>query len=210
MEANDAEHVYDYSNSYSYKVNHYVYSTAIKSLSLVYSEQKYPIVTSSQEGDLKKYSIIDNRGENPYDVLVYSGKDSLYITSGFATTRVTEYIRNDTLFRTSINGTTQEKTITVGSGTQCRTARTEYSNTVYNTDSLQYTKTTFKIQGDTIITSTPWTDASQLVKYYIPYSKLKKTMIIHNSRPAMVPQKGKAFDLLGRPAKDKHSINIFK
>ena len=51
-------------------------------------------------------------------------------------------------------------------------------------------------------------DHKVMIYYMVPRNGASSTSIHRKIRPAIIPEKGKMFDLLGRPAKSEHIIKV--
>ena len=159
--------------------------------------QAYGVKTTvTQEGDFKKVRQ-EGKGNPPViEYLIYETKDSVYYTVSYLyesgnidSYEHRVYIRNDTLYTTE-------------SGIKAYIVR----------DSANESKCyEYEMRGDTLTATEKILGGYQstFTIFFVPIEKYSSAIVSGKRHPKMNPIKSKDFDLLGRPAKNKH-IAIFK
>lgn len=166
--------------------------------------------TITQEGDFKRVRQ-EGKGNPPIiEYLIYETKDSVYYTVSYLYASGNKdsyehrvYIRNDTLYTTE-------------SGVNAYIVRDSANeNKCYEYDSYPqkeiYATYEYEMKSDTLTATEKILGGYQstLTFFFVPREKYTNGIISAKRRPKLNPAKAKDFDLLGRPAKNKH-IAIFK
>lgn len=166
--------------------------------------------TITQEGDFKRVRQ-EGKGNPPItEYLIYETKDSVYYIVSYLYASGNKdsyehrvYIRNDTLY------TTEE-----GLGAFIvRDSANENKCYEYDSYPQKEIRATYEyeMRGDTLTATEKILGGyrSTLTLFFVPIEKYSTAIISDNRRPRFNPAKSRDFDLLGRPAKNKH-IAIFK
>ena len=171
--------------------------------------------TVTQEGDFKKVRQ-EGKGNPPItEYLIYETKDSVfYVVSyldssgnkspdGLNTYEHRVYIRNDTLYTTE-SGIKAYIVRDSANENKCY----EYNSYLKNEIRATYE---YEMRGDTLTATEKIHGGyrNTLTFFFVPSEKYSTAIISTKRRPKLNPAKSKDFDLLGRPAKNKH-IAIFK
>ena len=173
--------------------------------------QAYGVKTTvTQEGDFKKVRQ-EGKGNPPViEYLIYETKDSVYYTVSYLyesgnidSYEHRVYIRNDTLHTTE-DGTGSFIVRDSTNENKCY----EYNNYAKNEIYATYE---YEIRGDTLTATEKIHGGyrNTLTIFFVPVEKYSSAIISGKRHPKLNPVKSKDFDLLGRPAKNKH-IAIFK
>ena len=173
--------------------------------------QAYGVKTTvTQEGDFKKVRQ-EGKGNPPViEYLIYETKDSVYYTVSYLyesgnidSYEHRIYIRNDTLHTTE-DGTGSFIVRDSTNENKCY----EYNNYAKNEIYATYE---YEMRGDTLTATEKILGGyrSTFTLFFVPIEKYSTAVISGKRRPRLNPIKSKDFDLLGRPAKNKH-IAIFK
>ena len=152
--------------------------------------------TVTQEGDLKKYTILDD-GEIDSEYFIFLDKDSLYYKEGIEDDTI--YIKNDTLHRDH--------------GEEIIVKDADNENKCYNKDRDNNVWMTYEYEtrGDTLIQKRTHQDGGKvLITFMVPVDSNSTTTIQRKVRPAIIPEKAKHFDLLGRPTQGKYTVDFLK
>lgn len=167
--------------------------------------------TITQEGDFKRVRR-EGKGNPPIiEYLIYETKDSVfYVVSyldssgnkspdGLNTYEHRVYIRNDTLYTTEDG---------VGAFI-VRDSTNENKCHEYNYD-RDYATYEYEMRSDTLTATEKILGGyrSTLTLFFVPSEKYSTAIISGKRRPRLNPAKSKDFDLLGRPAKNKHIFII--
>lgn len=169
-------------------------------------------ITITQEGDFKRVRQ-QGKGNPPItEYLIYETKDSVfYVVSyldssgnkspdGLNTYEHRVYIRNDTLYQSED-----------GSGSYI-VRDTANENKCYEYYSKNEIRTTYEyeMRGDTLTATKKIHGGyrNTLIIFFVPSEKYSTAIISGKRRPKLNPAKSKDFDLLGRPAKNKHIFII--
>ena len=167
--------------------------------------------TITQEGDFKRVRQ-EGKGNPPItEYLVYETKDSVYYIvsyldasgnkspDGLNTYVHRVYIHNDTLYRTEDG---------VGAFI-VRDSTNENKCHEYNYD-RDYATYEYEMRGDTLTATEKIHGGYQstLTLFFVPKEKYSSAIFSSNRRPKLNPTKAKDFDLLGRPAKNKHNFIV--
>ena len=163
--------------------------------------------TVTQEGDFKRVRR-EGKGNPPViEYLIYETKDSVYyIVSYIDASGKTagsyihkNYIHNDTLYRTEDG---------VGAFI-VRDSTNENKCHEYNYD-RDYATYEYEMRGDTLTATEKIHGGYQstLTLFFVPKEKYSSAIFSSNRHPKLNPTKAKDFDLLGRPAKNKHLFII--
>ena len=165
--------------------------------------------TITQEGDFKKVRQ-EGKGNPPIiEYLIYETKDSVYYIVSYLYASGNKdsyehrvYIRNDTLY------TTEE-----GLGAFIvRDSANESKCYEYDDYPQKEIRATYEyeMRGDTLTATEKILGGyrSTLTLFFVPIEKYSTAIISGNRRPRFNPAKSKDFDLLGRPAKNKHIFII--
>ena len=149
---------------------------------------------------------------NEYLIYRDSEKDSIYYTKDFfpergqsQRTEVTAVIRNDTLFihEFNVHYNVKHDYFVVNNAD-------DNNKCYYYMDSQHYTYE-YKTKGDTLIEKMNYTANVSNTTFYVPvYTNEHTTGIIHKDKPVFIRPSSKPFDLLGRPAKGKYTVNFLK
>lgn len=149
---------------------------------------------------------------NEYLIYQDSEKDSIYYTKDFypergqsQKTEVTAVIHNDTLFihEFNVHYNVKHDNIVVNDAND--------NNKCYQYMDSQHYTYEYKSKGDTLIEKMSYTADVSNTTFYVPFSTIEHTTgIIRKDKPVLVRPTSKPFDLLGRPAKNKHSIKVLK
>ena len=166
--------------------------------------------TITQEGDFKRVRQ-EGKGNPPItEYLIYETKDSVYYTVSYLyasgnkdTYEHRVYIRNDTLYQ-SEDGSGSYIVRDSANESKCYEYDDYPQNKVYATYE-------YEMRGDTLTATEKILGGyrSTLTLFFVPIEKYSTAIISGKRRPKLNPAKSKDFDLLGRPAKNKH-IAIFK
>ena len=171
--------------------------------------------TITQEGDFKRVRR-EGKGNSPIiEYLIYETKDSVfYVVSyldssgnkspdGLNTYVHTVYIRNDTLYQ-SEDGSGKYIVRDSANESKCY----EYDDYPQNEIRATYE---YEMRSDTLTATKKILGGYQstFTLFFVPSEKYSTAIISGKRRPRLNPAKSKDFDLLGRPAKNKH-IAIFK
>ena len=166
--------------------------------------------TVTQEGDFRKVRQ-EGKGNPPaIEYLIYETKDSVYYTVSYLyasgnkdTYEHRVYIRNDTLYTTE-SGVKAYIVRDTANESKCYEYDDYPQNEVYATYE-------YEMKGDTLTATEKILGGYQstLTFFFVPREKYTSGIISAKRRPKLNPAKAKDFDLLGRPAKNKH-IAIFK
>lgn len=152
--------------------------------------------TVTQEGDLKKYTILDD-GEIDSEYFIFLDKDSLYYKEGIEDDTI--YIKNDTLHRDH-----GEEIIVKDADNENKCYDKDRDNNVWMTYE-------YETRGDTLIQKRTHQDGGKvLITFMVPVDSNSTTTIQRKVRPAIYYKKAKHFDLLGRPAQGKYTIEFLK
>lgn len=173
--------------------------------------QAYGVKTTvTQEGDFKKVRQ-EGKGNPPViEYLIYETKDSVYYTVSYLyesgnidSYEHRVYIRNDTLHTTE-DGTGSFIVRDSTNENKCY----EYNNYAKNEIYATYE---YEMRGDTLTATEKIHGGyrNTLTIFFVPVEKYSSAIISGKRHPKLNPVKSKDFDLLGRPAKNKH-IAIFK
>ena len=173
--------------------------------------QAYGVKTTvTQEGDFKKVRQ-EGKGNPPViEYLIYETKDSVYYTVSYLyesgnidSYEHRVYIRNDTLHTTE-DGTGSFFVRDSTNENKCY----EYNNYAKNEIYATYE---YEMRGDTLTATEKIHGGyrNTLTIFFVPVEKYSSAIISGKRHPKLNPVKSKDFDLLGRPAKNKH-IAIFK
>ena len=169
-------------------------------------------ITITQEGDFKKVRQ-EGKGNPPVtEYLIYETKDSVfYVVSyldssgnknpdGLNTYEHRVYIRNDTLYQ-SEDGS--------GSYIVRDTANENKCYEYYSKNEILATYE-YEMRGDTLTATEKILGGyrSTFTLFFVPSEKYSTAIISGKRRPKLNPAKSKDFDLLGRPAKNKHIFII--
>ena len=165
--------------------------------------------TVTQEGDFKKVRQ-EGKGNPPVtEYLIYETKDSVYYTVSYLYASGNKesyehrvYIRNDTLYTTE-------------SGIKAYIVRDSANESkCYEYDSYPqsgiHTTYEYEMRGDTLTATKKILGGyrNTLIIFLVPVEKYSSAIISGKRRPKLNPVKSKDFDLLGRPAKNKHNFII--
>ncbi len=166
--------------------------------------------TITQEGDFKRVRQ-EGKGNPPViEYLIYETKDSVYYTVSYLyesgnidSYEHRVYIRNDTLHTTE-DGTGSFIVRDSTNENKCY----EYNNYAKNEIYATYE---YEMRGDTLTATEKILGGYQstFTLFFVPSEKYSSAIVSGKRHPKMNPIKSKDFDLLGRPAKNKH-IAIFK
>ena len=182
----------------------------------------------SQEGDFKIY----DRGPEIYRV--FHTEDSVYVEKKSSSTEITEniwHIKNDTLYEVTIKSdTTIETDGTISktphsTSTLIMTYDPGFKNRCYETylsGGKYEVLYEYESKGDTLIeyygallgnigfasAHSEATDSVWSRTFYVPFNAESTLDIVRKPRPGNIPKEAKSFDLLGRPAKNEHSIRV--
>ena len=166
--------------------------------------------TITQEGDFKKVRQ-EGKGNPPVtEYLIYETKDSVYYTVSYLyasgnkdTYEHRVYIRNDTLYTTE-SGVNAYIVRDSTNESKCYEHDDYYKKEVFATYE-------YEMRGDTLTATEKIHGGYQstLTFFFVPREKYSTAIISAKRRLKLNPAKSKDFDLLGRPAKNKH-IAIFK
>jgi hypothetical protein len=165
--------------------------------------------TITQEGDFKRVRR-EGKGNPPIiEYLIYETKDSVYYTVSYLyasgnkdTYEHRVYIRNDTLY------TTEE-----GLGAFIvRDSANENKCYEYDDYPQKEIRATYEyeMRGDTLTATEKILGGyrSTLTLFFVPIEKYTTAIISGKRRPRLNPTNSKDFDLLGRPAKNKHNFIV--
>ncbi|SHM82099.1 hypothetical protein [Fibrobacter sp. UWB7] len=165
--------------------------------------------TITQEGDFKKVHQ-EGKGNPPIiEYLIYETKDSVYYIVSYLYASGNKdsyehrvYIRNDTLY------TTEE-----GLGAFIvRDSANESKCYEYDDYPQKEIRATYEyeMRGDTLTATEKILGGyrSTFTIFFVPSEKYSTAIISGKRRPRLNPAKSKDFDLLGRPAKNKHIFII--
>lgn len=170
--------------------------------------------TITQEGDFKRVRQ-EGKGNPPItEYLIYETKDSVfYVVSyldssgnkspdGLNTYVHTVYIRNDTLYQ-SEDGSGNYIVRNSANENKCY----EYNSYLKNEIRATYE---YEMRGDTLTATEKILGGYQstFTIFFVPSEKYSTAIISTKRRPKLNPAKSKDFDLLGRPAKNKHIFII--
>ena len=176
-------------------------------------------VTIKKDGDLKKIRETTDDGWDIGESQIYSEKDSLYIHFEFFDIRgftghdspynAFYFIQNDTLYMND-DDLMNPDTIKLFRDTideyKC------YTKTIGDSIRTVYE---YKEIGDTLVLKKTqlkqeYLDGKRtIISFFVPIDKYTST-IHHKSRSIHIQLKAKPFDLLGRPARNEHSIRVLK
>ena len=166
--------------------------------------------TITQEGDFKKVRQ-EGKGNPPIiEYLIYETKDSVYYIVSYLYASGNKdsyehrvYIRNDTLYTTE-DGVGAFIVRDSANENKCY----EYDD--YPQKEIRATYE-YEMRSDTLTATEKILGGYQstLTLFFVPIEKYSTAIISGKRRPRLNPAKSKDFDLLGRPAKNKH-IAIFK
>ena len=173
--------------------------------------QAYGVKTTiTQEGDFKRVRQ-EGKGNPPViEYLIYETKDSVYYTVSYLyesgnidSYEHRVYIRNDTLHTTE-DGTGSFIVRDSTNENKCY----EYNNYAKNEIYATYE---YEMRSDTLTATEKIHGGyrNTLTIFFVPVEKYSSAIVSGKRHPKMNPAKSKDFDLLGRPAKNKH-IAIFK
>ena len=111
----------------------------------------------------------------------------------------TIYIKNDTLHRDH-----GEEIIVKDADNENKCYDKDRDNNVWMTYE-------YETRGDTLIQKRTHQDGDKvLITFMVPVDSNSTTSIQRKIRPAIIPEKAKHFDLLGRPAQGKYTIEFLK
>ena len=163
--------------------------------------------TITQEGDFKKVRQ-EGKGNPPIiEYLIYETKDSVYYIVSYLYASGNKdsyehrvYIRNDTLYQ-SEDGS--------GSYIVRDTANENKCYEYYSKNEILATYE-YEMRGDTLTATEKILGGyrSTFTLFFVPSEKYSTAIISGKHRPRLNPVKSKDFDLLGRPAKNKHIFII--
>ena len=166
--------------------------------------------TITQEGDFKRVRQ-EGKGNPPIiEYLIYETKDSVYYIVSYLYASGNKdsyehrvYIRNDTLYTTE-EGLGAYIVRDSANESKCY----EYDDYPQNEIRATYE---YEMRGDTLTATEKILGGyrSTLIIFFVPREKYSTAIISAKRRPRLNPVNSKDFDLLGRPAKNKH-IAIFK
>ena len=166
--------------------------------------------TITQEGDFKKVRQ-EGKGNPPIiEYLIYETKDSVYYIVSYLYASGNKdsyehrvYIRNDTLYTTE-EGLGAYIVRDSANESKCY----EYDDYPQNEIRATYE---YEMRSDTLTATKKILGGYQstFTIFFVPSEKYSTAIISGKRRPRLNPAKSKDFDLLGRPAKNKH-IAIFK
>ena len=166
--------------------------------------------TITQEGDFKKVRQ-EGKGNPPIiEYLIYETKDSVYYIVSYLYASGNKdsyehrvYIRNDTLYTTE-EGLGAYIVRDSANESKCY----EYDDYPQNEIRATYE---YEMRSDTLTATEKILGGYQstFTIFFVPSEKYSTAIISGKRRPRLNPAKSKDFDLLGRPAKNKH-IAIFK
>ena len=173
--------------------------------------QAYGVKTTiTQEGDFKRVRQ-EGKGNPPIiEYLIYETKDSVYYTVSYLyesgnidSYEHRVYIRNDTLYTTE-SGIKAYIVRDSANESKCYEYDDYPQNKVYATYE-------YEMRGDTLTATEKILGGYQstFTLFFVPIEKYSSAIVSGKRHPKMNPIKSKDFDLLGRPAKNKH-IAIFK
>lgn len=165
--------------------------------------------TITQEGDFKKVRQ-EGKGNPPIiEYLIYETKDSVYYIVSYLYASGNKdsyehriYIRNDTLYTTE-EGLGAYIVRDSANESKCY----EYDDYPQNEIRATYE---YEMRGDTLTATEKILGGyrSTLTLFFVPIEKYSTAIISGKRRPRFNPAKSKDFDLLGRPAKNKHIFII--
>ncbi len=170
--------------------------------------------TITQEGDFKRVRQ-EGKGNPPItEYLIYETKDSVYYIvsyfdasgnkspDGLNTYVHSVYIRNDTLYQTE-DGSGNYIVRDTANENKCY----EYISYLKNEIRATYE---YEMRGDTLTATEKILGGyrSTLTIFFVPSEKYSTAIISGKRRPRFNPAKSKDFDLLGRPAKNKHNFIV--
>ena len=225
---------YYYTNSNNFYYIDYKYSPDTKNYSVLNSDTTNRSVAISQDGDFKKYIVTQeyNRYPNHYttnDVYrVFQTKDSIYFELSYLQENsdfyvYNRYIRNDTLYSASVStyATPTDPETPARSPKKFLNAITRdpaneskcYDVLIEESATYLQHIDVFETHGDTLLQKTyqkeEVSDSYYSINYYVPLKK-STSSIVRRDHPTFKLQKTKPFDLLGRPAKNEHSVRVLK
>ena len=167
-------------------------------------------ITITQEGNFK---IIRKEGKgNPpiIEYVVYEDKDSVFYVKSYVEKNGEKtdsylynyYISNDTLYQFKDGS----KTFIVRDSTN-ESKCYEYSSSTESDFQVSYE---YEMRGDTLTATEKILGGyrSTFTIFFVPSEKYSTAIISTKRRPKLNPAKSKDFDLLGRPAKNKHIFII--
>lgn len=165
--------------------------------------------TITQEGDFKKVRQ-EGKGNPPIiEYLIYETKDSIYYIVSYLYASGNKdsyehrvYIRNDTLYTTE-EGLGAYIVRDSANESKCY----EYDDYPQNEIRATYE---YEMRGDTLTATEKILGGyrSTFTLFFVPIEKYSTAIISGKRRPRFNPAKSKDFDLLGRPAKNKHIFII--
>jgi hypothetical protein len=170
--------------------------------------------TITQEGDFKRVRR-EGKGNPPIiEYLIYETKDSVfYVVSyldssgnkspdGLNTYEHRVYIRNDTLYTTE-SGIKAYIVRDSANESKCY----EYDDYPQNEIRATYE---YEMRSDTLTATKKILGGYQstFTLFFVPSEKYSTAIISGKRRPRLNPAKSKDFDLLGRPAKNKHNFIV--
>ena len=165
--------------------------------------------TITQEGDFKKVRQ-EGKGNPPIiEYLIYETKDSVYYIVSYLYASGNKdsyehrvYIRNDTLYTTE-EGLGAYIVRDSANESKCY----EYDDYPQNEIRATYE---YEMRGDTLTATEKILGGYQstFTIFFVPSEKYSTAIISGKRRPRLNPAKSKDFDLLGRPAKNKHNFIV--
>ncbi|MDY6330297.1 MAG: hypothetical protein SPL52_02220 [Fibrobacter sp.] len=164
-------------------------------------------ITITQEGDFKKVRQ-EGKGNPPIiEYVVYEDKDSVFYVKSYVEKNGEKtdsylynyYISNDTLYQFKDGS----KTFIV------RDSTNENKCHEYNYD-RDYATYEYEMRSDTLTATKKILGGYQstFTIFFVPSEKYSTAIISGKRRPRLNPTNSKDFDLLGRPAKNKHIFII--
>ncbi|MBO7413581.1 MAG: hypothetical protein J6U20_07970 [Fibrobacter sp.] len=169
-----------------------------------YRDKKYSVnINITHEGNV--WTIIGTSGEEEIKDIIYFDGDSLAVTTTDEDGEYTSIyvLKNDTIFRSS------EDQIIVMDETDTNTC---YQKEYYDGTWTTWDRFETSNQDGRITVSKTYIeeglDNKVMIYYMVPRNGVSTTSIHSKIRPAIIPEKVKKFDLLGRPAKGEHIIKV--
>lgn len=201
---NRGERIYTWKGYYKDGILDSVHEGEYRDGKWEYRDTKYSLnINITHEGNV--WTIIGTSGEEEIKDVIYFDGDSLAVTTTDEDDEYTSIyvMKNDTLFMPS-----EDQAIVMD--------ETD-TNTCYQKEYYDGTWTTWhrietSVQDGKLIVSKTYIeeglDNKVMIYYMVPRNSESTSSIRQKNRPAIIPEKAKYFDLLGRPAKSEHIIKV--
>ena len=201
---NRGEHIYIMKNYYKDGLLDSVHEGDYREGKWEYRDTKYNgNINVTHEGNV--WTIEGTMNEQEIKEIVYFDGDSLATTTTDEDGEYTSIyvLKNDTIFRSS------EDQIIVMDETDTNTC---YQKDYYEGTWTAWDRFEISVQEEKIIVSKTYMaeglDQKVMIYYMVPRNGVSTTSIHRKIRPAIILEKSKQFDLLGRPAKGEHIIKV--